>query len=64
MGFKVNSEMSKAEPSLNRTIRLKESMINEIQSIADKNNISFNFLVTQMLDYCISDIKKSQNKEN
>lgn len=58
MGFKVNPEMPKAEPSLNRTIRLKEGLINKIQGIADKNNISFNFLVTQMLEYCIEDIEK------
>lgn len=58
MGFKIIPEMPKAEPSLNRTIRLKESLINKIQGIADENNISFNYLVTQMLEYCIKDIEK------
>lgn len=57
MRFKVKSEMPKAEPSLNRTIRLKEGLINRIQDIANKNDISFNYLVTQMLEHCIEDLE-------
>lgn len=60
MGFEVKSEMPKAEPSLNRTIRLKESLINKIQDIANENDISFNYLVTQMLEYCVSDIENKK----
>ena len=31
MGFKINTPKSRVEPSINRTLRLKESMINRIQ---------------------------------
>lgn len=58
MSFKIISEPTKAESSLNKTLRLKESMINQIQDIADKNNISFNFLVTQMLQYSLDNLEK------
>lgn len=58
MGFKVELPASKAEPSLNKTLRLKESMINELQDIANKNNISFNALVSQMLQYCLDNLEK------
>lgn len=61
MGFKINAEMPKAEPSLNRTIRLRESMITQIQEIADKHDISFNYLVTQMLEYCIKEVNNNEN---
>ena len=56
MGFKINSPTSKVEPSLNKTLRLKESMINKIQDLANKKNISFNALVSQMLQYCLDNL--------
>lgn len=60
MGFEVKSEMPKVEPSLNRTIRLKESLINKIQDIANQNDISFNYLVTQMLEFCVNDLESKK----
>ena len=57
MGFRVQPQHSKAEPSLNRTLRLKESMINEIQELADKKDVSFNYLVSQMLQYCLDNLE-------
>lgn len=57
MGFRVRTETNKVEPSLNKTLRLKESMIDQIQDIANKKNISFNFLVSQMLQYCLDNIE-------
>ena len=57
MGFIVNTQASRVEPSLNKTLRLKESMINEIQNLADKKNISFNYLVIQMLQYCLDNLE-------
>lgn len=57
MGFRVITETNKAEPSLNKTLRLKESMINQIQDIANNKNISFNFLVSQMLQYCLDNLE-------
>ena len=37
MGFQVKPQSSKSEPSLNKTFRLKETMINELQDLANKN---------------------------
>lgn len=57
MGFKINTPKSRVEPSINRTLRLKESMINRIQKLADEKNISFNSLVSQMLQYCLDNLE-------
>lgn len=57
MGFKIKPQPSRVEPSLNKTLRLKESMINEIQDIADKEDISFNYLVVQMLQYSLDNLE-------
>ena len=57
MGFVVNPQSSRVEPSLNKTLRLKESMIHEIQTLADKKDISFNYLVIQMLQYCLDNLE-------
>lgn len=57
MGFKINSPNRRVEPSINRTLRLKESMINRIQALADEQNISFNSLVSQMLQYCLDNLE-------
>ena len=56
MGFHVKPQSSKSEPSLNKTLRLKESMINELQELANKKDISFNYLVSQMLQYCLDNL--------
>ena len=60
MGFKVNLPTSKAEPSFNKTLRLKQSMINRIQDLANKKNISFNALVGQMLQYCLDNLEEEK----
>ena len=57
MGFKINTPKSRVEPSIKRTLRLKESMINRIQKLADEKNISFNSLVSQMLQYCLDNLE-------
>ncbi len=57
MGFKIKPQLSKVEPSLNKTLRLKENMIDKIQELADKKDVSFNYLVTQMLQYCLDNLE-------
>lgn len=57
MGFKIKPQLSKVEPSLNKTLRLKENMIDRIQELADKKDVSFNYLVTQMLQYCLDNLE-------
>jgi len=56
MKFKIEPQLPKVEPSLNKTLRLKETLINEIQEVADKNNISFNYLVSQMLQFALDNL--------
>lgn len=58
MKFKIEPQLPKVEPSLNKTLRLKENLINQIQDIADKNNISFNYLVSQMLQYALDNLEE------
>lgn len=60
MGFRIKTPNSRVEPSLNRTLRLKESMINKIQKLADEKNISFNSLVSQMLQYCLDNLEEEK----
>lgn len=62
MGFKVHQPTSRTEPSLNKTLRLKETMINEIQNLADEKDVSFNYLVAQMLQYCLDNLEEEKNK--
>ena len=58
MGFKVNREKGKAEESSNKTIRLKNNLIDTLQTIANENDISFNNLVVQMLEYSLKNMEK------
>jgi hypothetical protein len=60
MGFKIRPPTSRTEPSLNKTLRLKETMINKIQKLADEMDISFNYLVTQMLQYCLDNLEQEK----
>ncbi len=60
MGFKIKLSSSRVEPSLNKTLRLKESMINKIQNLADKKDVSFNYLVSQMLQYSLDNLDESE----
>ena len=63
MGFQVKPQSSKSEPSLNKTFRLKETMINELQDLANKSDVSFNYLVCQMLQYCLDNLD-DEKKDN
>ena len=58
MWFKIQNSCSKADSSLNKSIRLKESMVNTIQNLADKKDVSFNYLVSQMLQYCLDNLEE------
>ena len=60
MGFKIQDSCSKVDPSLNKSLRLKESMINKIQNLADEKDVSFNYLVNQMLQYCLDNLDEPE----
>lgn len=42
----------------NKSLRLPKELINNVQKIADKNDISFNKLVIQCIEYAINDMKR------
>ena len=64
MGFIIQPQRSRIEPSLNKTLRLKETMINEIQNLADEKDVSFNYLVTQMLQYCLDNLEDDNTNKD
>lgn len=43
----------------NKTIRMPDELIDRLQKIADKNNISFNQLVVQCCEYALNNMLKS-----
>lgn len=42
----------------NKTIRMPDELIERLQALADKNDISFNQLVVQCCEYAIKHINK------
>lgn len=42
----------------NKTIRMPDSLIDRLQTLADQNNISFNQLVVQCCEYALKDLMK------
>lgn len=50
-------EVKKSNNS-NKTIRMPEALIEELQTIADKNDISFNQLVVQCCEYALKHMNK------
>ncbi len=54
-------EVKKTQSS-NKTIRMPDPLIEKIQKIADKNNVSFNQLVIQCCEYALDNISQSESK--
>jgi UDP-glucose 6-dehydrogenase len=44
------------DEALNKTIRMKISLINEITNLANQHNISFNALVVQMCEFALRNL--------
>lgn len=42
--------------SINRTIRIKPECFDKLMELAEKNNISFNKVVTQCIDYALENL--------
>lgn len=51
----------KKPQSSNKTIRIPDQLINQLQAIADKNDISFNQLVVQCCEYALDNMDKNKN---
>ena len=56
--FKVENEFKGA--NVPRTIRFTEKMFDDLNKIANKNEISFNLLVLQCCKYAIGNIEKAE----
>ena len=49
--FKIEKESSEYE---NKSLRLPTDLINQVQALANENNISFNRVVIQCIRYALS----------
>ena len=54
----------KNEQKSNKTIRMPDVLIDRLQKIADKNNISFNQLVVQCCEYALDDMAENKEKND
>lgn len=54
----------KKEEYINKTFRLKKSLVNELETLASKNNVSLNELVSQCCRYAIDNQKKDDALPN
>lgn len=50
----------KHDETLNKTIRMKKSMIDEITTLAVKHDISFNALVVQCCEFALQNLPKNR----
>ena len=50
----------KKDETLNKTIRMKSTLINEITNLAQVHGISFNSLVVQMCEYALENLPASK----
>ena len=53
----------KNEQKSNKTIRMPDVLIDRLQKIADKNNISFNQLVVQCCEYALDDMAEKPEQK-
>lgn len=54
----------KKQTNSNKTIRMPDSLIEELQTLADKNDISFNQLVVQCCEYALENMGDLENGKN
>ena len=60
----INLFEIKKNSSSNKTIRMPDTLIEKLEELAGKNNISFNKLVIQCCEYAIEHLKQSDNNVN
>lgn len=53
----------KKPTSSNKTIRMPDALIEELERLAGKHDISFNQLVVQCCEYALENLDKKENKE-
>ncbi|MDR2558171.1 MAG: hypothetical protein LBC86_01300 [Oscillospiraceae bacterium] len=52
----------KKPSSSNKTIRMSDMLIESLETLAAKNDISFNQLVVQCCEYALKDLKKNKSQ--
>lgn len=57
--FRINSDFKGA--NISRTIRFTEDLFEELNQLAQDNNISFNYLVLQCCDYALKNMEKPES---
>jgi hypothetical protein len=54
MAFKIKPT-AESDPRLNKTLYIKQSLIEKIHKIARENNTSFNHVVISMIENCLEE---------
>lgn len=54
----------KKHTSSNKTIRMPDTLIEQLESLAAKNDISFNQLVIQCCEYALNDMKMPETEKD
>ena len=54
----IPKETKKKEVALHRSLYIKESLMKEVEKIANDNNTSINNVIISMIEACLKDTKK------
>lgn len=57
--FKLKKEATEYE---NKSLRLPKPIIDEVQNLANQNNLSFNKVVIQCIEYALDNMESDSNK--
>lgn len=61
--FKINND--EKEYSVTRTLRIKEELLNRLEEIAYKHDISTNILIIKCIEYALDNMEEdTEEKEN
>jgi len=60
MAFNLNIERKE---SINKCIRFPVEVINKINAVTNKNNVSFSKFVIQACEYALQDLEEQKTKE-
>lgn len=60
MGKLIIEQGSNKKDTLTRTIRISGEAYDKIYKIADKNNITFNNVVNQLIEYALKNVEDNE----
>ena len=58
--FKLKADYTEYE---NKYLQLPKDLIEQVQTLANENNMSFNKVVIQCIEYALSDMEQSDEKQ-